>query len=57
MLKLWMGTKMNEKRVNYSHKLDKPNNKLVSASIGTLLMHGQATGIHRLTRLTTAQTL
>jgi hypothetical protein len=50
-----MGTRMSDKRVNYSHEPTQIK-QVGRCVIGAILVHERATNIHELTRLTTAQT-
>jgi hypothetical protein len=47
-----MGTRISDKHVNYSHELAQTKQQVDYYVVGTLLVHGRTTGIHRLTRLT-----
>jgi hypothetical protein len=51
-----MGTRTNDKWVNYSHGLAQTKQEVGYCIVITLLMHEQITGIHRFIRLTIAQT-
>ncbi len=51
-----MGTKTSDKWVNYSHRPTQTKQKVGQCVVATLLVHGQTTGKHKLTRFTTAQT-
>jgi hypothetical protein len=51
-----MGTKMNDKWVNYSYGPTHTKQWLGKCTVGALSVHGQAIGIHKLTRLTIAHT-
>ncbi len=45
-----------DKQVNYSHEPAKTKQQVGQCIVGALLVHGQATGKHRLTKFTTART-
>ncbi len=51
-----MGTRMNDKLVNYSHILTQTKQQIVQCIVGTFLMHERAMSKYRPTRLTTTQT-
>ncbi len=50
-----MGIRMNDKQVNYSHECAQTKQQVTQCVVETLLMHKQAMGIHRLTKLTMTQ--
>jgi hypothetical protein len=50
-----MGTKTNDKWVNYSYGLTQIKQQIDKCIIITFLVHGQATSIHIFTRFTTIQ--
>jgi hypothetical protein len=51
-----MGTRKSDKQVNYSHGPAQTKQQVGYCVVGTLLVHGQITSKHRLTRLITART-
>jgi hypothetical protein len=51
-----MGTRKNDKQVNYSHGPTQTKQQVGWCIVGTLLVHGWTTRKHKLTRLTMAQT-
>jgi hypothetical protein len=51
-----MGIRTNDKWVNYSHGLHKPNNKFGWCIVVALLVHKQATSIYGLIRFTMPRT-
>jgi hypothetical protein len=50
-----LGTKRNDRWVNYSHRLAQMKQQVGQCIVVTFLVHGQAINIHKLTRLTTPQ--
>ncbi len=49
------GIRKSDKRVNYSHRLARTKQQVSYCIVGAFLVHGWATGKHRLIRLTTAR--
>jgi len=56
MLEFWDGTRISDKWVNYSHGPVQTKQQVGYCIIGTPLVHGQAMGKHKFTRLITSKT-
>jgi hypothetical protein len=50
-----MGTRTNDKEVNYSHGFAQTKQQVGSCVVEALLVHKQTINIHRFTRLTTTR--